>query len=117
MAMSLRIRRDWAPLDDKSVAAMPAQVGVYEIGDAAGRVLKIGYAGGRSLFGLRGELQRELAERGAGFRFRWEAVSTYLSRHVELQMLHLADHGALPPDNPPRPDLRPLGVPSRTTQG
>ena len=35
-----------------SVAAMPAQVGVYEIGDAAGRVLKIGYAGGKALFGL-----------------------------------------------------------------
>jgi hypothetical protein len=83
----LQIRRAWRTLDAATVSALPAQVGVYEIADAEGRVLGLGYAGGRSRFGLRGELQRELAARGAGLSFRWEATSTYLSRYRELQML------------------------------
>lgn len=111
--MGLSIRRNWQPLEAATVKAVPAQVGVYEISGADGRVLIVGCAGGRSLFGLRGELERELAQRGAGYSFRWEATSTYLSRRDELLMLHLAEWGALPPDNPPRPGLRPLGVPAR----
>jgi len=114
--MGLQIRRSWKPLEAVAVNAVPAQVGVYEIADAAGRVLIIGMAGGRSLFGLRGELERELAARGAGHAFRWEATSTYLSRRDELQMLHLAEHGKLPPDNPARPGLRPLGVTNHDRQ-
>lgn len=113
MSLSLRIRRAWQPLDSAAVNAVPAQVGVYEISDAAGRVLIVGCAGGRALFGLRGELQRELAARGPGHSFRWEAISTYLSRRDELLMLHLGESGALPPGNPPRPGLRHLGVPAR----
>ena len=109
--MALRIRRNWQVLEAAIVQAVPAQVGVYELSDADGRVLIVGYAGGRSLFGLRGELQRELAARGPGHSFRWEATSTYLSRLDELLMLHLGENGALPPDNPPRPGLRPLGIP------
>lgn len=110
--MGLSIRRNWLPLEAAAVKAVPAQVGVYEISGAAGRVLIVGFAGGRSLFGLRGELQRELEARGAGHSFRWEATSTYLSRRDELLMLHLGQSGAFPPDNPPRPGLRPLGVPA-----
>jgi hypothetical protein len=85
--MSLQIRRAWVPLDAASVGSLPAQVGVYEIADGEGRVLALGYAGGRSLFGVRGELERELAQRGPGLAFRWEATSTYLSRYRELAML------------------------------
>ena len=110
--MALEIRREWKALEAAAVNAVPAQLGVYEIADASGKVLFIGCAGGRSLFGLRGELQRELERRGAGFRFRWEATSTYFSRRDELQMVHLAAHGAFPPENPPRPGLHPIGVPA-----
>ena len=110
--MGLSIRRNWVPLEAATVNAVPAQVGVYEISGADGKVLIVGYAGGRSLFGLRGELQRELAARGAGYSFRWEATSTYLSRRDELLMLHLGQSGSFPPDNPPRPGLRHLGVPA-----
>ena len=110
--MGLSIRRNWAPLEAATVKAVPAQVGVYEISGADGKVLIVGCAGGRSLFGLRGELQRELAARGAGHAFRWEATSTYLSRRDELLMLHFGQSGSFPPDNPPRPGLRPLGIPA-----
>jgi hypothetical protein len=106
--MALQMRREWQPLDAAAIGKLPAQVGVYEIADAK-QTLLIACAGGRSLFGLRGELERELRERGAGFRFRWETTSTYLSRRDELLMLCLGDSGRLPPDNPPRPGLQPIG--------
>ena len=91
--MGLSIRRNWVPLEAATVNAVPAQVGVYEISNADGKVLIVCCAGGRALFGL-----------------RWEATSTYLSRRDELLMLHLGQSGSFPPDNPPRPGLRHLGV-------
>ena len=108
----VRLDKPWVDLTAENVARLAGELGVYHLADAEGRVLRIGYAGGRSLFGLRGELQRELAARGAGYSFRWEATSTYLSRRDELLMLHLGQSGSFPPDNPPRPGLRPLGVPA-----
>ena len=91
----------WVPLDDAHVARLGGQLGVYEIAatdDDA--VLRIGYGGGRSLFGLRGELQRELDARGVGAaRFRVEVTMAYLTRYTELLMVHLADHGRLPSEN------------------
>ena len=66
-------------------------------------MLYIGQAGARSPFGLRSELQRELAERGAGCQFRVEVNQQYRSRWFELLMVHQADHGSLPPDNAKNP--------------
>ena len=67
----------------------------------------IGFAGGRSVFGLRGELRRALRERrprGASFRF--EITTAYLSRYRELLMVHVADHGSLPGGNTLGDDLQ-----------
>ena len=67
--------------------------------DAQGRVLRIGYAGGRTLFGLRSELAAALAA-GEAAKFRTEVNAQYMSRYYELLMVHRADHGgALPPGN------------------
>ena len=63
-----------------------------------GRVVRIGYAGGRSLFGLRGELGAALSA-GEAPRFRVEVTAQYLSRYEELLMVHKADFGDLPPGN------------------
>ena len=73
-------------------------VGEDDLADDAGRVLRIGYAGGRSLFGLRGELAAALAA-GEAARFRVEVTAQYLSRYEELLMVHKADFGDLPPGN------------------
>ena len=60
-------------------------------------------AGARAPFGLRSELQRELAERGAGHQFRVEVNQQYRTRWFELLMVHQADHGSLPVDNAKNP--------------
>lgn len=94
----VRLTKPWRTLDEATLRALPAVVGVFQLGDAEGTVRRIGYAGGRSLFGLRSEL--------AGFvgqypSFRVEITSTYLTRFQELLMVHAHDHGgALPPDQP-----------------
>jgi hypothetical protein len=97
--MAIRLTKPWLELRADSVARLGGYLGVYEIQSPQGELVYIGCAGGRSLFGLRGELQRELAARAAGHRFRCEVNMQYLTRMQELLMVHVADHGGLPRDN------------------
>ena len=96
--MAVRLEKPWRELTPENVARLAGELGVYQLGDAEGRVMRIGYAGGRTLFGLRGELEAAL-QAGEAPRFRTEVTSQYLSRYEELLMVHKADHGALPPGN------------------
>ncbi len=94
----VRLDKPWRDLTSGTVAGLAGELGVYHLGDAEGRVVRIGYAGGRTLFGLRSELQAALAA-GEAARFRTEVTAQYLSRYEELLMVHVADHGELPPGN------------------
>jgi len=96
--MGVRLEKPWRDLTAENVAALAGELGVYQLADAEGRVLRIGYAGGRTLFGLRSELAAALAA-GEAARFRIEVNAQYMSRYDELLMVHVADHGALPPGN------------------
>jgi hypothetical protein len=104
--MAVRMSKAWIPLTGEHVKRLSGQLGVYQIQDGAGQIVCIGYAGGRSLFGLRGELERELTNRGPHHSFRCEVTMQYITRYKELLMVHAADHGELPSDNrklrPPR---------------
>ena len=98
--MQLRLSKPWSDLTTEAVAALPGQLGVYQLATATGEVVYIGYAGGRELFGLRSALQRHLAlGTGGATLFRYEVNMQYQSRHRELLMLHVADSGALPSQN------------------
>jgi hypothetical protein len=95
----VRMHAPWIPLDEANVEAVGAHMGVYELG-TDGEVGLIGFAGGRSLFGLRGELRRALRQpQWSGASFRYEVTTAYLSRYKELLMVHVADHGSLPASN------------------
>lgn len=104
--MQVRMNKAWIGLTQENVKRLGGQVGVYQIQDEAGQVVFIGCAGGRSLFGLRGELERELARRAPGHSFRCENTMQYMTRYRELLMIHAADYGQLPLENrnshPPR---------------
>lgn len=98
--MAIRLTKPWRPLTEDSVRPLQAQLGVYEIADADGTVLFIGFAGGRALFGLRSALLAEIERpRPGAAQFRCEVNQQYWSRHHELLMAHKADHGQLPRDN------------------
>ena len=113
----LQIRSEWRVLDDEEVGLLEPAVGVYEV-RVDGVVLRIGYAGARSLFGLRGELGA-LADTIPGAEFRAEVTSAYLSRWHELLGAHAAAHGCAPLGNDrsdlPRP-LFPIGPRGGTSQ-
>jgi len=104
--MGVRLDKPWTDLNAENVATLRAELGVYQLADADGRVLRIGYAGGRTLFGLRSELDAALKAAEAA-KFRTEVTSNYLSRYEELLMVHKADHaGQLPPGNTAASDQR-----------
>jgi hypothetical protein len=100
------INKPWmecARLDPK---ALPGTVGVYELGDAGGAVIYIGYAGGRSITGLRGVVvsHRGSEETNPIIRsrltsVRYEVTTSYLTRHLELLSRYREAHGALPEGN------------------
>ena len=104
--MALRLEKPWLPLAPDEVERAPGHLGVYEIATSSGEVVYVGFAGGRSLFGLRGALREELERREPGAQFRYEVNAQYSSRYRELLMVHRADRGQLPRDNAANPPPR-----------
>ncbi len=105
--MAVRMTKPWVALTPENVKALSGQLGVYQIADAADRVVLIGFAGGRSLFGLRGEVEKALKAPPAGAtKFRVEVNQQYTTRWQELLMVHVHDHGALPLENQKDPPVR-----------
>lgn len=82
----LDIRNPWQPVTTASDLA--AHMGVFELADAAGAVLFVGYAGGNSRYGLRSEVQAALATYPQAVSLRFEVNTAYLTRFQELIMLH-----------------------------
>ena len=95
----VRLTNPWRDLNDAEVAALPGHLGVFEIGDACGSTLELGFAGGRSRFGLRSAIAEAAAKHDRAARFRYEVTMQYWSRFEELLAVHLAEHGSLPPAN------------------
>jgi hypothetical protein len=98
---AIRMTKPWTPLNPESVKRVPGQLGVYQLANPTGEIVYVGVAGGRSLFGLRGELEKWLAAPPAGAsQFRLEVNMSYRTRHLELLMAFRADHdGRLPVAN------------------
>tara|TARA_R110002096_G_scaffold146210_7_gene304548 strand:- start:521 stop:868 length:348 start_codon:yes stop_codon:yes gene_type:complete len=110
MAIPIRMIKPWRPLTPEEADKVAGNLGVYQLANDAGEVLYIGAATGRSLFGLRGEIQAKAAEPPEGAtQFRLEVNTSYRTRHRELLMVHQFDNeGRLPPLNP-EADGRGLG--------
>ena len=97
------MQSEWLPLDAGHLAEVGGYMGVYQVATSDGTIVAIGYAGGRSVLGLRGELTGRLeAAKGRDLTFRFEITTAYLSRYKELLMAHVAQHGSLPAENPER---------------
>ena len=98
--MAVRMDKPWIPLRVENVAKLAAHLGVYQLANDNGDILYIGMAGGRTLFGLKGELQKALDEPPAGVtQFRFEVNMSYRTRRLELLQTYMSDHGALPAAN------------------
>ena len=99
------LTKPWQEATPENLQRTPAALGVYEIGGADGTLLYIGFAGGRSRYGLRGEITSRIEQGQAnaagsdGARFRYEVNQMYLTRYVELLERELKASGGLPPKN------------------
>ncbi|MBI2887957.1 MAG: hypothetical protein HYY02_12205 [Chloroflexi bacterium] len=109
---SWEIRMPWAEFDPANPRALSGSNGAYELEDAEGRVVYIGYAGGKDLFGLRGKIIRHFSDqepnpaiRGRVRRFHYEITSMWLSRWVELLGRYRENNGGrLPEGNVAAPE-------------
>ena len=98
--MPVRMEKPWEPLREVSLETVASHLGVYQLADDAGDIVYIGVADARTLFGLRGELQKAIAEPPSGAsQFRVEINMAYRTRHAELLQAYLYDHGELPIGN------------------
>jgi hypothetical protein len=98
--MAIRMTKAWTPLAAEAVKKLPGQLGVFQLADSTGKVVYIGFAGGRSLFGVRSEIEKLLAAPPAGAtQFRVEINQQYTTRFQELLMIHVHDHGDVPAGN------------------
>ena len=95
--MSIRLEKSWRSLDKQEL--LPGQLGVFQLGDDQAQILYVGYAGGRSSFGLRSEIQDSWQRFPEATCYRLEINTAYLTRYQELLMLYKLDHGNLPPLN------------------
>lgn len=102
--MAIRMTKAWTPLTADAIEKLPGQLGVYQLADDKGDIVYIGFAGGRSLFGVRSELEQALKDKIAdATQFRVEINQQYTTRYQELLMVHVADHGDVPDGNKGRP--------------
>lgn len=69
------------------MAEIPVAVGVFEIADADGNSLALGFAGGHSTFGLRSEIPKKAAEFSGPLSYRIELTMAYQSRLKEILLL------------------------------
>ena len=111
MSSSIRLQKPWRALNRAEAEGLPGQLGVYQLGDHEREIAYIGYAGGHSQFGVRGEILRWLEDDEAEMKlFRYEVTMQYMTRYKELLMLYVAEHGSLPCANPPMGSLGRLTV-------
>ncbi|MCR9258998.1 MAG: hypothetical protein NXH95_04715 [Pseudomonadaceae bacterium] len=96
--MAIRLTKPWIPLEE-GIAGLRGHLGVFQLADAQQQIVYIGFAGGNSLFGLRGEVTAMSKEIADSAFVRVEITTAYLSRYRELMMIHIADHGILPSAN------------------
>ena len=103
--MPVRMDKPWLALSDID-GRIHGNLGVFELANAQDEVVFIGYAGGNSLYGLKGEVAAAGAACADAEQVRVEVNTAYLSRYRELLMAYLADHGNLPQYNTEMPPGR-----------
>lgn len=96
--MSIQLNKPWRELNEANVSQLSGQLGVFQLANREQETIYIGFAGARSLFGLRGELQQYV---DAADYFRIEVNTAYRTRWRELMMIHFAQHGDYPSMNAP----------------
>ncbi|MDG1135033.1 MAG: hypothetical protein P8N67_11735 [Pseudomonadales bacterium] len=97
--MAVRFDKPWIAIAD-GLSQLRGQMGVFQLADEAQQVIFVGYAGGLSLHGLKGEVNQAIKDYSHAKFLRYEITTSYLSRYKEILMVHKADFGELPEHSP-----------------
>ena len=98
--MAVRLAKEWIPVAEV-LASLKGNLGVFQLANADRKVVFTGFAGGRSQYGLKGEVAAALELHQDVAFARFEVTTAYHTRYRELLMAHVADHGELPKLNEP----------------
>ena len=93
--MAVRLTKDWIPVSEV-LTRLKGNLGVFQFANVQHEVVFIGFAGGKSQFGLKGEVALALDKYSDIAAFRFEITTAYHTRYRELLMAHIADHDTLP---------------------
>ena len=98
--MAIRLTKPWIPITE-ALTTLHGHLGVFQLSNAEHDVIYMGFAGGKSLFGLKGEVAAAIERVPGATHFRVEITTAYQTRFRELMMVHVADYGVPPALNPP----------------
>jgi hypothetical protein len=93
------LNKPWTPYHPENDRQIPGNLGVFEIGDSHGKVLYIGYAGGRTRFGLRESIPAAITANTGAVSYRYEINQMYTSRWIDLLSRYRNEHGSVPEGN------------------
>ena len=96
--MAVRLTKPWLPRSE-ALAQLRGHLGVFELADAEQNVVYIGFAGGKSPYGMKGEVAAALERFAKAQYVRVEINTAYRTRHRELLMAYIADHDRWPEFN------------------
>lgn len=97
------LNKPWTEASAATLGHLPGALGVFEVRNSAGEISFIGFAGGRTRYGLRSAITDSIDQlRAAGDRpdgFRYEVNQMYLTRYVEVLEKYIESAGDIPPGN------------------
>jgi hypothetical protein len=97
------LNKPWTEASDDTLGHLPGALGVFELRSSAGEISFIGFAGGRTRYGLRSAITDSMNQlRAAGDTpdaFRYEVNQMYLTRYVEVLEKYIRAAGDIPPGN------------------
>ncbi len=96
--MAVRLTKDWITTGE-ALDRLKGNLGVFQLANAQHEVMFIGFAGGKSQFGLKSEVAAALEKHSDIAAVRFEITTAYHTRYRELLMAHVADHNTLPKYN------------------
>ena len=97
------LNKPWTSASAAALGELPGALGVFELRSAAGEINFIGFAGGRTRYGLRSAISDSIDQlRAAGDApdaFHYEVNQMYLTRYIEVLEKYIESAGDLPPGN------------------
>lgn len=94
------LNKPWIEASDGTLGRLPGALGVFELRSAAGEINFVGFAGGRSRYGLRSAIKDSMEQlRAAGDgpdAFRYEVNQMYLTRYIEVLEKYIHAAGDIP---------------------